>query len=508
MNAAARLDFHARSDPAGLALVDDPSGRTWTWADLLADVERAQCGLAELGIGAGERLGLLTWNRPEFVVLHLACLRAGVIPALYNMRWGADELRHAVADADPVALVGEGSSGAVIEAALADHRATAILIPAEDGEPSPALERLLGARGEAPPAVDRADDDLAEIMYTSGTSGRPKGVLHHHGHHLANSAALIDHFVLRRGDVGLAPFPLFHQSGQTVWSVALGLGGPLVLTRRWQRGDFARLLREHRVTYTHLISTAVNDLAADRELETDPEGTLRLTLFGGGQTSDLQALAYEERFGGVLCSGYGRSEGGYCWEDPDRERRRFDRNGRPLRGTAELIILGPEGERLGAGGTGEIRMRGDSVSPGYWRRPDLDEVSFDADGFMLTGDLGSFDEEGCLTFRGRADRMIKSGGENVHPSEVEEALLRMPSVAAVAVVGIPDERLSERIAAAVVLRGADVDALETWCRENMAGFKRPRTIAALDELPLLGSGKVDYAAVTERLVATPKEEAR
>lgn len=515
MNFAFQLDLHARSDPDALALVDDPTDRRWTWSQLLADVAGAQEGLGRLGLGVGDRIGLLLHNRPELIILFVAALRAGIVPVLLNVRWSADELRLALDDAEPEALVCERTlADDVGVPATRGLGCRLIAGPADGGSdpgslesaqaPSGAIdlaEVLRPASGPVPPPRARSLEDLAEVMYTSGSTGRPKGVLHHHGHHVANSLSLIDHFELRRQDVALVPFPLFHQSGQVIWSVAFALGGPVVLMRRWRGANFARIVEAHRVTYTHLITTAVTELAATDDHGRDTS-SLRLTLYGGGSTSADLAHAYERSYGGVLCSGYGRSEGGYSWEPPDRERRRFDRNGTPLRGTAELRVVDVEtGVPCPTGNVGEIRVRGDAVARGYWRRPDLDRSAFDDEGFMRTGDLGVLDADGYLTFKGRADGMIKSGGENVYPSEVERVLLSMPAVAAAAVVGVPDPRLGQRIAAVVVPgeEATSVEAVDAWCRARLSGYKRPRSIVLVDAVPMLGSGKVDYAAVARLL---------
>jgi acyl-CoA synthetase (AMP-forming)/AMP-acid ligase II len=502
VNFAALLDFHARSDPDALALVDDPTGRNWSWAELLDAVIGAQRGLAGIGIEPGDRLGLATYNRPEFVILLLAALRGGVIPALFNVRWGETELGLAIEDCAPKAVLAEPTlAESVVDRAIADRDCRLLVVP-EDGAAwasGDLADILLPGEDAATPPVGRGDEDLAEIMYTSGSTGRPKGVLLHHGLHFANALSLQERLLLKRQDVGLVVCPLFHLSGRVVWEMAMGAGGPLVIGRRWRKDEFARLLREHRVTYTHIITNAINELAKDEEV--DAGDTLRVTLFGGGQTAEQQAVSYEQRFGGVLCSGYGRSEGGYSWELPDRAVRQINRNGLPLAGTAEIRVVDPDGVAVEAGRAGEIRMRGDGVARGYWERPDLDADAFDEAGFMRTGDVGTFDRDGYLTFEGRIDRMIKTGGENVHPTEVEEVLLRMPAVVAAAVVGMDDERLSERITAAVVVRDAGTDGplIDDWCREHLTGFKRPRQVVLFDEMPELGSGKIDFRAVKEML---------
>jgi len=223
---------------------------------------------------------------------------------------------------------------------------------------------------------------------------------------------------------------------------------------------------------------------------------LRQTWCGGGAIGPELMAAYEDRVGGVACEGWGRSEGGMSWNAAAGTQRKIGTQGAVLTQICELRIVDARGQDVPQGDEGEILVRGDTVIGSYWRRPDLDAAVIDEAGWMRTGDMASVDADGFVVFLGRADHMIKTGGENVYPAEVEGMLLDLPGVREAAVVGLPDDRLSQRVAAAVVadsmLSSRDV---EEWGRAHLAGYKRPRTVVLVDSIPRLANEKVDYPAV-------------
>jgi acyl-CoA synthetase (AMP-forming)/AMP-acid ligase II len=248
----------------------------------------------------------------------------------------------------------------------------------------------------------------------------------------------------------------------------------------------------------HLISTVVVDIArAPASHFTRRVDTMRFT-WGGGHAVDPAMLeAFEQRCGGVLLQGYSRTEGGLAYNPLDPALRRFDSHGYSNRNSAELAILDRDSQRvLPPGATGEIVVRGDGVSPGYWDGEYVRARSLYDGGWQPTGDLGTMEPDGALHFLGRFDHMIKTGGENVYPAEVSAVLLAMEEVADAVVIGLPDARLGQRVAALIVRADPALTAarVDQACRAALAGFKIPRTIAFADRLPRLGTQKVDLAA--------------
>lgn len=504
MNFASLLDVHARSRPSDIALYDTSEGRDYTWGGLQAEVNGLGNSLVELGVRREDRVGILMYNSSDFLLAFLAAMKLGAVPVPLNVRWSRTDIEFVLEDSGAT-LVFCGPGLVSTATFLLERGIVNCVISADESErdvlpvAGAFLQRdLIVAGGDIFDACPRQNSDIADITYTSGSTGSPKGVIHHHGYHFANFLSLAEHCRLGNQDVGLALSPLFHQSGQMVWSIAHGLGGPLVVTPRWDVERFLASIESYQVSYMHLITTVLIDVVNNPETVTSAYDTssVKVTLSGGGTASAEQLEQYEERVGGVLCGGYGRTEGGFCWETPVKDVRRLGRNGRPLGNNADVRIVRTETrDDVGTGETGDILMRGDGVSPGYWSRPELNSQVFDADGWMRTGDVGYWDEEGHLYFEGRRDQMIKTGGENVYPADVENTLLQMPEIAEVAVVGVPDERLSERIVALVVARDSSLtaDLVKQWGRRNMTGFKRPRTVVMIKHLHRLGSQKLDYA---------------
>jgi acyl-CoA synthetase (AMP-forming)/AMP-acid ligase II len=238
----------------------------------------------------------------------------------------------------------------------------------------------------------------------------------------------------------------------------------------------------------------VDILDAEQQLAAAATSSLRATLAGGGSVPVSKLEHYEDLIGGIVSTGYGRTEGAAAWNPLDRASRRLESNGRPLAHATEIRVTDEAGVVAPPDGLGEIAVRGKATARGYWRRPDLTERLFDDQGWMRTGDVGRFDADGFLYFVGRLDHGVKTGGENVNPGEVETILMEHPSVRDVAVVGVPDERLGEAVTALVVPAavGFDAAAVLDWCRSRMAGFKRPRRIVVVDQIDRLVTRKVDY----------------
>lgn len=308
-----------------------------------------------------------------------------------------------------------------------------------------------------------------------------------------------------RRDRRLAISPMFHTSGMSVLSNCLFAGCTLVLLERWDLDEFLDALERERITFMHLITTIVVDIArAPGEKFTRDTRSMRFT-WGGGHAVDPKIFElFEQRIGGVFLQGYSRTEGGLAYNPLDAARRRFDANGYGNRNSSDIAVMDPVTQRLcPPGAVGEIVVRGDGVSPGYWDGDMVRSRTRYDGGWQPTGDLGEVDEQGALHFLGRDDHMIKTGGENVYPAEVAAVLLAMPSVADAVVLGLPDDRLGHRVAALVVPADPALtkDGVDRACRSALAGFKIPRTVAFTAALPRLGNDKVDLAACRALLLA-------
>lgn len=505
MNFVSLVEFWARTRPQAVALADSASDRSWTWSDLAAAVRTTRDDLSGLGARSGDAVALLDRNTPEFVVTFLSLLAHGCVAVPLNTRHDAAELGFVIADSGASMLL-HGDAFEDVVSALASESGH------EGGPLRTVRMRYLSDRGiDASSGPDSAHDDLgdltpasnddtAALLYTSGSSGRPKGVPYRHAMLRDYGAGLSDFFRLSSSDVGLAVSPLFHMSGQLVLTACISAGSTLVLMPKWDVERFAHSLDAYCVTFMHMITTLIVDVtkAPAGTFDTDSVKTVRQTWAGGGAASAELFRQYEARVGGAVCEGWGRSEGGLSWNRPWSWGYRQDSHGQVMRNICDVAIMDERGRLVPPNVEGEIVARGDTVIDGYWRRPDLWDALTTPDGWLRTGDMGLIDEDGFLQFRGRIDHMIKTGGENVYPAEVEASLLSIEGVRDAAVFGVPDQRLGNRVSAALVLgQGITEEHVDAACRDVLAGYKRPRRYFLLEAIPRLGNQKCDYVALKE-----------
>ncbi len=495
MNFALFPEMKARGEPDGLALADARLRLTWAEFDRLAN--RFANLLRRHGAKPGDRVAMYLPNRAELAIAFLGALKAGVIAVPLNWRLQGPDLARVVLHCAPAVMVTQEDRADALRAAAgagwAGH-----LLAAGGGPRSGTFWSQVGECGEAFATIGRQSGDIANLLYTSGTTATPKAAIHTHGMRVAVAAAMADCFRLSGRDVGLAISPMFHTSGMSVFSNALFAGCPLVLLERWDLDEFLASIERERVTFMHLITTIVVDIArAPAAKFTRDTRSLRFT-WGGGHAVDPKIFeAFEQRVGGVFLQGYSRTEGGLAYNPLDPARRRFDANGYGNRNSSDIAVMDPVTQRrIADGETGEIVVRGDGVSPGYWDGDTIRSHRLYEGGWQPTGDLGSVDAEGSLHFLGRSDHMIKTGGENVYPAEVAAVLLAMPAVVDAVVMGLPDARLGHRIGALVVPGDPSLTQgdIERACRAALAGFKIPRTVAFTSALPRLGNDKIDLAA--------------
>jgi len=352
------------------------------------------------------------------------------------------------------------------------------------------------------PMLNR-DDDLAALLYTSGTSGKPKGVMLTHGNLAVNVKQCWRHVRFTSDDVIVGVLPQFHSFGLTVLTLLpMTLGCRVIYSARFVPHKIVDLIREHHATAFVGIPSMYAALARVKRAIPDDLASLRFVVSGGEPLPRSVCEAFRERFGIAICEGYGLTETAPVtnWRRPWEEK--LGSVGAPLPGVRERIVDPENEEILGPGEKGEIRIAGPNVMAGYYHLPEMTARAFDQDGYFRTGDFGHFDDEGHLFITGRLKEMMIIGGENVFPREIEEVLEEHPAVRAAGVVGEPDDVRGEQPAAFVELEenaSATESELREWCRERLAGYKVPRRVEILDELPRSPTGKVMRRELAQRL---------
>ncbi|MGW7044937.1 class I adenylate-forming enzyme family protein [Streptomyces avermitilis] len=480
-NAASVVWRHAAAEPDRIALRDVRG--EWTYGDLRGRAAALARRLKDAGVGHGDRVLLIAPSVPEFVCAYCAIHAAGAVAVTANTMSTRPELEHLAADAR-IRLV-------LAWPGLEPSTAKAVR---ELGCPCWSLEPDLLAEGPGLDPVEVADDHDAVLLYTSGTTGRPKGARLSHGNLIACRTALAP--VLDVGAdsrVGTA-LPLFHIFGQAaVLGTALELGAGLSLLERFDPAGFLAMLRRDRVTIAAGVPTMWHALlGAGDEAGADAFADLHLVVSGGAALPGQVREAFQRRFGCTIVEGYGLTEttGTVTFGRPGRPAK-AGHVGSVLPG-CELRVCGDDGAEVPPGEVGEVRVRGPIVMKGYWERPaETDEVL--RDGWLRTGDLGTVDADGDLRIVDRKKELIIRGGYNVYPSEVEHVLHRHPDIVEAAVVGVPDARLGEEVAAVVTLAPAatlELEALRSWAKERLSAYKVPHLLHVVEALPKGPTGKV------------------
>ena len=473
----------------------------WTYGEFHHRVTEIAAGLRDAGVGSGDVVGVVLRNGPEYLEVWWAILWLGAVFNPVNPDLTGREAAQILGDSGARTIVCNEEAAA----AIGEHRdelpQLQNVIVVTPGTPDPvAALRGNGTVDEHEP-IDPAT--LASLVYTSGTTGKPKGAMLSHANFLADTWMLAELLPIGRGDKMGMVLPLFHVNAQVVTTmVPLLIGGQIAMWEKFSASTFWATAAEFEpVTFSSvptMLAALLHAPGAD-EAETN---TVRFVICGAAPLSPALFRRFEEKFGISVLEGYGLTEGTCCSTlNPFLGNRKIGSIGIPTRGQ-EVMIKDDAGRPLPDGERGEVCVRGPNVMQGYFNRPDATSETL-RDGWLHTGDVGYRDEDGFFFLVDRKKDMIIRGGENIYPREIEDVLLEHPSVQGAAVIGRPDEVRGEEVHAVIVLaEGAELEDVKEHCAARLARFKVPSTWEVLDELPKTSTGKIDKKPLRERVATT------
>jgi long-chain acyl-CoA synthetase len=500
-NLAIVLRESALVAPEKVAVLSDV-GRL-TYAELDARSDSVAAALADRGIGAGDPIGLQLPNVPEFLVAYFGILKAGAVVVPMNPLLKAPEIAFHLGDCAARGIFTFGAFAAEAVTGATEAGAKEIFVVGDAPAGTTAFADLLTPQPPLRPLAGREPQDTAAIVYTSGTTGRPKGAELTHFQLYMNADIPGRQFKIRQADVILAVLPLFHVFGlSSILNLGMRFGCSLSLVPRFSEQAVLSAIERDRATVFDGVPTMFVALLNYPELHRYDISSLRVAVSGGAPIPAHVLDGYEQRYGIVILEGYGLTETAATTTfNPSPDGRRMYSVGKAVWG-AEVQIWDADGRQLppGKDNVGELVTRGYHVTKGYHRQPEATAEAF-AGGWFHTGDLGYVDEDGFFFIVDRKKDMIIRGGYNVYPREVEEVLYTHDAVAEAAVVGIPDERLGEEVKAVLVCKpGAAPDAQEiiAFCKARVAAYKYPRVVEFVDALPKNETGKI-----LKRLLAAP-----
>jgi len=466
------LHDRARSTPNRIAI--DYEGRLVTYAELAAGADAYAVAFAEAGLRRGDRVATLTGNTPEHVEVFFACARLGLMLLPLSWRLTACELRYQLDDAEPSLFLVEDEYRGLAEQ-------TGYRFDPFETATSGAWPRHESVTGE----------DGLLLVYTSGTTGKPKGAVLTHANCFWTNVSFDGATGVHAGDVVLQVLPQFHVGGWNVQPLLAWLkGATVVLERQFDAGRVLALIEQKRVTTMMGVPPIYLFLSQHERFAAADLSSLERAVVGGAPMPEALLETWASR-GTAIVQGYGLTEAApnvLCLP-PEDAVRKLGFAGKPY--PFVDVRLSEEGE---------LQVRGPNVFPGYWRNPEATADAFTEDSWLRTGDLAEVDDEGCYRIKGRLKDMYISGGENVYPAEVEAVLHEHPRVVDAAVVGVPHERWGEVGVAFVVAEGVDEDELVAWCTARLARFKVPAAVRFVAEVPRNSLGKIQKQGLVAEVV--------
>jgi malonyl-CoA/methylmalonyl-CoA synthetase len=505
MNLYALLAAHFPAAPAAPCMIL-PDGRVWTYGD----VERASARMANLivalGLQPGDRVAAQVEKTPEALVLYLAALRAGMVFLPLNPAYQRHELGYFLADAKPGLFVCRPQVRALADELAAKAGVSNVLELDDAGRGS--LIDAATPHADAFATVHRAKNDLAAILYTSGTTGRSKGAMLSHGNLAHNARTLHDYWHFQPNDVLLHMLPTFHVHGLFVaCHTTLLNGSAMFFEPKFDAARAMQLLPQSTVMMG--VPTFYVRLLHEPSFGRDVCRNMRLFVSGSAPLLKETFDEFKARTGHTILERYGMTEGGMFTSNPYAGERRGGTVGFPLPGTA-LRIVGAGGTAVKTGEVGSIQVKGENVFVGYWGMPEKTREEFTADGFFKTGDMGSWDADFYVTISGRSKDLVITGGLNVYPKEIEELIDAMPGVVESAVIGLPHPDFGEAVTAVVVRQKNAAGAALTESgiiaaiKDRLANFKVPKWVYLVDELPRNAMGKVQKNILRQEYSPLPR----
>ncbi|MEM7562010.1 MAG: malonyl-CoA synthase [Pseudomonadota bacterium] len=466
-------------------LIHVPGGRDWQCSDLIELCGRQANLLVNSGVKPGDRVAVQVEKSVEAIALYLACVRSGAVFLPLNTAYTRVEVGYFLDDAEPKVLVCQPERADE----FCDVSANCFTL---GGNGSGSLMDALADLSSAFENCERAADDLAAILYTSGTTGRSKGAMLSHDNLLSNTRTLIGYWQFSADDVLLHALPIFHTHGLFVaTNIVLASRASMIFLAKFNLDTMIEELP--RASSLMGVPTFYTRLLSDARFNRDLVGHMRLFISGSAPLLAETHVEFEARCGHRILERYGMTETNMNTSNPYEGDRRAGTVGFPLPGV-EVKITDPEsGEPLAQGETGMIEIRGPNVFLGYWRMPEKTALELRENGFFISGDLGRFDEDGYVQIIGREKDLIISGGFNIYPKQIESEIDALAGVIESAVFGVSDADFGEAVAAAIVVQPGvtlTVDDIRAALEPLLAKFKLPRKIVLVDELPRNAMGKV------------------
>lgn len=478
--------------------LETENGTCYSYANLEQEVSRIASALTSLGVSKGDRVAVQVEKSPQVLFLYLACLRAGFVYLPLNTAYTENELSYFIENAEPAVVVCDPKSENIFARIAEKHPVKHIFSLDAQGKGS-----LISACENASDdftTINCNHEDIAAILYTSGTTGRPKGAMISHGNLIANGLALQKTWGWQRQDVLLHALPIFHVHGLFVACHCVLLGGSKMLfIPKFDAATIMQLLP--RATVMMGVPTFYTRLLDQPEFDESLCKNIRLFISGSAPLLEQTFYDFQQRSGHTILERYGMTETGMNTSNPLEGERIAGTVGFPLPGV-EARIVDNNSQPVTGTDVGTLQVRGDNVFKGYWRMPDKTAEDFTSDGFFITGDLARYNEQGYIAIVGRNKDMVISGGFNVYPKEIELLLDEVEGIRESAIIGLPHKDFGEAVTAIIVpddMQHIPSEALIIdQLKKTLAGYKVPRKIIALEQLPRNSMGKVQKNTLREQ----------